>query len=365
MADEAKTFSPADLRAAVAAGLVSEAQAAGITALAHDRAGKRAALPAEDEPFEFFRGFAEIFIAIGLAILLGGLALLLGVIGGVTILILIPAIIAAVAWAMAGYFTLKRRMNLPSMVLVSAYSGGIYVSVLTLLSQMDLGLKGVAFTSAALTAGAVLVWFRRFRLPFSMFVFGIFALLATYALFTRYNPGGTFDDIEGWARSFAPRANLTLASFVFGIGAFVGAMWFDMQDPHRIGRHSATAFWLHLLAGAALVNSIAGNIYGAGGSAAILPTTLALLIFALIALIIDRRSMLTAGIAYIGAVIYWAVAGDGSADAMDWAKILIILGAFFTVLGTWWVQMRAGLMRALPHFPGKDRLPPWGKDPAG
>lgn len=361
MADDT-ALGPGDLRAAVAAGIVTEAQAAGITALANDRAGKRAALPAEDEPFEFFRGFAEIFIATGLAILLGGLALLLGVVGGVTILIAIPAIIAAVAWWMAGYFTLRRRMNLPSMVLVSAYSGGIYVSVLTLLSQMELGLKGIAFVSAALTAAAVLIWFRRFRLPFAMFVFGVFALLATYALFTRYNPGGNFDDLRGWADSFRPRANLTLASLVFGLGAFIGAMWFDLKDPHRIGRHAATAFWLHLLAGAALVNSIAGNIYGSGGSGAILPTALALLIFAVIALIIDRRSMLTAGIAYIGAVIYWAVTGDGSAGAMDWAKILIILGAFFTVLGTWWVQLRRGLMQVLPDFPGKDQLPPYSEN---
>jgi len=359
--DEPKTIGPGDLRAAVAAGIVTEAQAAGVTALANDRAGKRAALPAEDEPFEFFRGFAEIFIATGLAILLGGLALLLSVIGGVAILILIPAIIAAVAWWMAGYFTLKRRMNLPSMVLVGAYSGGIYVSALTAFGQLDLGLRGVAIAASVAAASAAALWFRRFRLPFSMFVFGGFAFLAVQALFTRYNPGGRFDNLEVWADSFVPRANLTAASLVFGVAAFLGAMWFDLKDPHRIGRHSATAFWLHLLAGAALVNSVAGNIWGAGGSAAILPTTLALLVFALVALIIDRRSMLTAGIAYIGAVIYWAVTGGGYAGAMEWAKILIILGGFFTVLGTWWVQLRAGLMRALPDFPGKNRLPPYSE----
>lgn len=363
MAEPAGIFGPQDLRAAVAAGILTEAQAAGLAALAHDRAGRRAALPAEDEPFEFFRGFAEIFIASGLSILLGGIALLLGVIGGVTILIAIPAAIAAVAWWMAGYFTLKRRMNLPSMVLVSAYSCGIYVSALTVLGQLDIGLRGVAIASAAFTAAAVLLWFRRFRLPFAMFVFGLFALLATYAFFTRYNPGGSFETLDAWANSFRPRANLTLASLVFGIGAFVGAMWFDLKDPHRIGRHAATAFWLHLLAGAALVNSIAGNLWGAGGSSAILPTTLALAIFALVALIIDRRSMLTAGVAYIGAVIYWAVTGDGVASAMDWAKVLILLGAFFTVLGTWWVPLRGALMRTLPDFPGKDRLPPYSERP--
>lgn len=362
MADEPAIFGPADLRAAVASGLVTEAQAAGITALAHDRAGKRAALPAEDEPFEFFRGFAEIFIALGLSILLGGVALLLTIIGGVTILIAIPAILALIAWWMAGYFTLKRRMNLPSMVLVSAYSGGIYVSALTLLGQIDLGLRGVALVSALLAAAAVLAWFARFRLPFAMFVFGFFALMATYSLFARYNPGGSFDTLDAWANSFRPGANLRLASLVFGLGAFIGAMWFDLRDPHRITRHSATAFWLHLLAGATLVNTVAGNLY-AGGAGSLPATALALCAFALVALVVDRRSILTAGIVYIAALIYWAVIGEGRGAPRDWAVVLIILGAMFTALGTWWVQLRGLIMRALPDFPGKDRLPPYLETP--
>lgn len=58
-----------DLRAAVAAGVLTEAQAASLLVLAQDRAGQRAALPAEDEPFELFRGFAEVFVAVGLGIL--------------------------------------------------------------------------------------------------------------------------------------------------------------------------------------------------------------------------------------------------------------------------------------------------------
>lgn len=362
MADEAPTIGAADIRAAVASGLMSEAQAAGLTALAHDRAGKRAAFSSEDEPFEFFRGFSEIFIAVGLAILIGGLALLLGVIGGVATLIFIPAIIAFASWMMAEYFTLKRRMNLPSMVLVSAYAGGIYVSVFTALFQADIGVSAMGFLAAALTAGGVLVWYRRFRLPFSMFVFGVLSFAAIYALFVHSTPDRAITGWSDWSQSFVPRSNLILASLVFGFGAFAGAMYFDMKDRYRIGRYSATAFWLHLLAGVALVNSIAGNIWGGGGADAVLPTAAALLIFALVALVVDRRSILTAGIGYISAMIYWAVAGDGSADAMDWAKVLIIVGAFFTVLGTWWVPLRTGIMRALPDFPGKDRLPPYSEE---
>ncbi len=363
MAEEPKLFGLSDLRSAVAAGILTEGQAAELSALAHDLAGKRGVLPAEDEPFEFFRGFAEIFIAVGLSILLGGIALVLSIIGGVTILIAIPAIMAAIAWWMARYFTLRRRMNLPSMVLVSAFAGGIYVSALTFFGQTSMSLKGIAFAAAAVTVAATALWFRRFKLPFAMFVLGIFALLATYALFTQYAGGrGRFDTLEGWAQSFVPRLDLTLASLVFGIAAFAGAMWFDVRDRYRIGRHSATAFWLHVLAGAALVNTIAGNLYH-GGSAGLMPTVIALLIFAFVALVIDRRSMLTAGTAYIAAVIYWAVTGDGRASLRDWGTILILLGLFFTVIGTWWVPLRAAIMRALPSFPGKDRLPPYSETP--
>ncbi len=361
MADTPESLDPANIRAAVKAGILTEAQAAELTALGRRRAEDQAARTREDEPFEFFKGFAEIFVAIGLAILLGGIALLLGVIGGVGILIVIPAIMAAISWWMARFFTLRWRMNLPSMVLVGAYAGGVYVSSLTFLGQAGLGLKAVAFLSAAIAAGATALWFRRFKLPFAMFIVGSFALMATYALFTRYNPGGTFDDIDGWARSFVPRANLTMASLVFGVAAFAGAMSFDLKDPHRTGRHSATAFWLHLLAAGALVNAVAGTIWRGGGGAHILPTVLVLAVFALIALVIDRRSFLTAGIFYIAAIISWAGAGAGGASARDWALILILLGLFFTVLGTWWIPLRRRVMRALPDFPGKTRLPPYSE----
>ncbi|MCB2135874.1 MAG: hypothetical protein KDE08_08005, partial [Rhodobacteraceae bacterium] len=68
MADPAKGMAPEDIRAAVKAGILTEAQAAELTALSNERAGKLEARTREDEPFEFFKGFAEIFVAIGLAI---------------------------------------------------------------------------------------------------------------------------------------------------------------------------------------------------------------------------------------------------------------------------------------------------------
>ena len=85
-----------DLRAGVQAGILTEAQAASLAVLIQSRAGQRAAMPAEDEPFEFFKGFSEIFISIGLIILLSGVLSLIAWAGGATIAIVMPLIAAAI-----------------------------------------------------------------------------------------------------------------------------------------------------------------------------------------------------------------------------------------------------------------------------
>ena len=63
-----------DMRSAVQAGIVTEAQAATLIAHAQARMGYRNAMLADEEPFEFFKGFAEIFVTIGLGLLTGALS---------------------------------------------------------------------------------------------------------------------------------------------------------------------------------------------------------------------------------------------------------------------------------------------------
>ncbi len=351
-------MSPEDLRAAVAAGIIDEAQAARLKALVDDREGRRAAMPAEDEPFEFFRGFSEIFISIGLIILLSGVTAMLAWFGGFALLTAVPLFTAGIAWWWAGYFTLKRRMTLPSMVLATAYGIGLIIFAFTLLGQIGMDERAVGIGGFVLAAAGMVVWYLRFKLPFAAFLTGGFVLAAIYALTaSASNVAGLFAAGGGYGVLFDLRESpaFATATLIFGIGAFLVGMWFDTRDPHRLGRHAATAFWCHLLAAPALVNTVAVTLLNGGGIALLVPALLAITV---LALVIDRRSFLTAAIAYIAIVIGWVMGGG---DGAQWIFILIALGGLITAIGTWWVQLRAFVMKVLPNFPGKDRLPPYSR----
>jgi hypothetical protein len=349
-------MTPEDLRAAVAAGILDESQAARLKALADDRLGKRLAMPSEDEPFEFFRGFSEIFISIGLIILLTGVTALLAAFGGFALLTLVPLASAVIAWWWATYFTLKRRMTLPSMVLATAYGTGILIFAFTVLARTGVDERGLAIGGFILAALGMVLWYRRFRLPFAAFLTGGAVLGAVYSITASASnlvglaTSGGYQDLFDLGESPA----FATATLLFGIGAFVTGMWFDTRDPHRLGRHSATAFWCHLLAAPALVNTVAVTLLNGGGVGFL---AIALVLITVLALVIDRRSFLTAAIAYIAIVITW-VMGEG--DATRWIFVLLLLGAFITAIGTWWVQLRAWVMSVLPDFPGKASLPPYG-----
>lgn len=49
----------------------------------------------------------------------------------------------------------------------------------------------------------------------------------------------------------------------------------------------------------------------------------------------------------------------GSGKGRSIAITLLVTSAFITALGTWWVQLRAVLMHALPDFALKSKLPPY------
>lgn len=351
-----QSLSRDDLRAAVGAGVLTEAQAAHLLALGEARLGQRAAMAEEDEPFELFRGFAEIFVSIGLILLLSGLCVLGSVLQGVVL----PAGIAVMCWLLGLYFTRRRRMALPSIVLVTGFAigaaGTIGYGLMAIWADATPP-RGVFAVYALMMLAALALHFRRFKVPFTALLGGLALAGLMFALVDMVLPFGAFPDSFSALFDLRHGSTLPLATLITGLLALAAGLYCDMRDPYRLGRWSATGFWCHMLAAPALVNTIALTAYNAGGLAGNLLLALALVLVALLALVIDRRSFLTAGIAYLGILLAWVLRGDGGDTSI--AALMILLGALLTAMGTWWTAMRSRLMRALPDFPGKDRLPPW------
>jgi hypothetical protein len=361
-----------DLRAAVAAGVLSEAQASRLMALAEARAGYRGAMAADDEPFELFRGFNEVFVALGVALLGAGvwtLALLQGVGASGP-----QALAAGVAWLLAEYLTRRRRMVLPSLLLAIGFvapAAGLAgtQAMAWLLRETEPGRLGELMASggfgatiglAACLGGALaaLAFYLRFRLPFAVFLVGLAGFAAALIA------GGLLDPVRimssGGVRlsklfDLRAQGGLGLVTLGFGLACFAVAMAFDLRDPHRVSRLSACGFWLHLIAAPAIVNTLALTLWSLPGLLGAIGLGLAVAFMAAVALVIDRRSFLMATVVWL-AVLLGSAFGAGT---MATALLLLALGGFLTATGAGWARLRGLLMEALPNFPAKDRLPPW------
>ena len=346
-----------DLRAGVAAGIVTEAQASRLLTLAQSRAGTRAALTGDDEPFELFRGFSEIFISVGLVILLSGILGLVSLSGHVLAISLAGA---ALAVLLALYFTRRRRMTLPSIVLSVAFAQAISAAILWIVIGNADTVPGTptVILIGSLVVAALVAWYWAFRIPFTMFLIGLTVLAVILLSISRAAPIALY---YNWANLFDLGGGSLLArgTLGFGIAAFIAGMAFDMRDPHRLGRFAASGFWLHLLAAPALVNTVALTFLNMDDTRGYILLGLSLALITLLALVIDRRSFLTAGIAYLGILLGLILVPDGGSP-IRWAWLLVVLGGFVTMIGAFWTQWRGAILRALPDFPGKSRLPPYG-----
>lgn len=356
-----------DMQAAVASGVLDERQAARLKAFADARAGFREQMPKDDEPFEFFRGFGEIFISVGLMLLLGAVATLAPVdtlTGGGLGYGVVMAIGLGLSVALTGYFARRRRMSLPSIVLTSWFAYFLASLVVVGFLSFDWQIQDIkrfgGLAACLAAAAGMAVYYLAFRVPFTMLPLGLFVfafILAASLNLTEFND--VLDDPATVVFDLAQSPGPAAAMLIFGLLAFAAAIWFDLKDPYRLSRHSATAFWLHVLAAPALVNTICLTLYNVGGAVGYLAATLAFFVMAALALIVDRRSFLLSGVAYFGLAIYTAFSAVGGDSFLTTTLTVGGLGAGMAALGAQWPRVRSAFMAALPDFPGKQRLPPY------
>ena len=378
-------YSNEDINSAVASGALSADAAA---ALREHVSADREMPVGDEENFRLVTSFNDIFVSIGVVILLVAVGSIGGTIFssiGVEALgfALASLLVAATAWFLGEIFTRKRRMALPSIVLLTVFvwsvffaAAGLVITPFTL--GADTGSKsGVGFDSniivrslgAAvaigwmLAAGAITVFatylhWRRFMVPITVAAGAaalVGSILAALLLADQAVTDGNGSD-----------AMLPLV-LISGIGVFVAAMRWDMSDRERTTRRSDVAFWLHLLAAPMIAHPLFYSLGVVGGDqevgiASALGVIAIYVLFGLVALAIDRRALLVSALAYVLGALAVLFRQVGAVE-LNFALTALVIGSGLLTLSVFWSPIRARLVATLPAEL-RSRLPVVGAVPA-
>ncbi len=355
-------YSQQELDDAVAAGVITAKSA---DALRAHVAGKRSSTIADDEQFRLLTGFNDIFVSIAAAILLfavGWIGQSIGTSLGLQVdsdgpTFVAPLFVAATAWGLATFFTAKRRMALPSILLLLAFVGGTFATALFALVfgigsdqfNDNVQLGGIVGSAAAVVAaGAAWLHWRRFAVPIT--------IAAGAASVAAIAVGLVFAAV---GQNIENSQNLILGLvLLLGIGIFLFAMWWDGSDRARLTRRSDVAFWLHLLAAPMIVHPVftllgltQGNITVGGG----LVVILLYVAIGITALAIDRRALLVSALAYVLYALTELFKKFGAVE-LNVALTALVIGSALLLLSAYWHQARRGIVTKLPEAL-RDRLP--------
>jgi hypothetical protein len=360
-------YSQNDLNEAVAAGALSAEAAASLRNFVD---GQRHSPRVDEENFRLITGFNDIFVSIAGAILLFAVGWLGQSIGqSIGFVIeqggpspIAPAAIALTAWGLALFFTAKRRMALPSILLLLAFVGGVFVTaafgLLAGIGEENLDgntlMAGIVGMSAgAIAAGAAWLHWKRFQVPITVAAGA--AAIAAFAVSLLIAFIGEPENLKDIVLGFV---------LLLGIGVFLFAMRWDSSDPARVTRRSDVAFWLHLLAAPMIVHPIFTLLGLNDGSATIGEGLIVVALYVAIgltALAIDRRALLVSALAYVLYALSELFKQFGAVE-LNIALTALIIGSALLLLSAFWHQARSLIVRKLPSglqakLPYLDRAP--------
>jgi hypothetical protein len=355
-------YSQQELDDAVAAGVITAEAADALRA--HIGRQRTTSIP-DEEQFRLITGFNDIFVSIAAAILLFAVGFIGQWIGQRTgIMIegdgpspLAPLAVAATAWPLATFFTAKRRMALPSILLLLAFVFGVFATAgMTIILGIGSDryndnnlLAGVTVAgSGAIAAVAARLHWRRFHVPITIAAGA--AAVAAIAI-------GLVVAVIG---PNAPNVREIILGFVLllGIGMFLFAMWWDSSDRSRITRRSDVAFWLHLLAAPMIAHpvfTLLGLTSGHVGTPEAIGVVLLYIVFGVTALAIDRRALLVSALAYVLFALNELFRQFGAVE-LNVALTALVIGSALLLLSAFWHQARAAIVKPLPESI-RDRLP--------
>lgn len=362
-------YSESDLASAVEAGALSPAAA---NALRNYVAERRSAPAVDEEHFKLLTGFNDIFVAIAAALILVAAARI-GAYFGVMLIGTGPEervvggnmigggfAVAATSWMLAEYFTARRRMALPSILLLLGFTSGVAAGLSGIFAanipwieeQMHLASDpqkqqlagGVAAVVGLLTAAATWIHWKRFMVPITVAA-GALALVGVGV---------------SLVLAFAPQAKdwVNEMLLVAGVAMFFFAMRWDMSDLQRRTRRSDVAFWLHLAAAPLIAHPVfhmLGVFDGevTGPTAAIVIALY--LVFAFVALAVDRRALLVSSLIYVLWAMYALFQATGAVELAA-ALTALVIGSALLLLSAFWQPVRRRVVGLLGGL--EERLPP-------
>lgn len=344
-------YSEQDLRDAVAAGAISDEAA---HALRAHVANARQMPVTDEENFRLVNSFNDIFVTIAAVLLLVAMA----GIGNALAPGLAGVLIAVAAWGMSEFFTRRRRMALPSIVLLLAFVGGVVAAPIEVLARSgmegDQRLVGM-IAAASFLSGAVAAWlhWRRFMVPITIAALAATAVATVISLIiTAIGPENT-----------TPDTVILPLVFIAGLAVFAFAMRWDISDRARETRRSDVAFWLHLLAAPMIAHPLfywlgitEGDVVGLGGVLAVLAVYV---LFGIVALAVDRRALLVSALAYVLFALS-SLFGEYGMVELSVALTALVIGSALLMLSAFWPTIRGSLVGKLPGDL-RERLPIAGR----
>ncbi|MGL4405434.1 MAG: hypothetical protein ACRCT6_06715 [Notoacmeibacter sp.] len=338
-----------------------------------------------DEALRLVGGGNDLFVTVGVVLLLAGLFFVLTAIGSLATAFTY-GIIATVIWVIAEIVTRQKRMRLSSTVLAVLFMGAIaelisqYLSTRIDFAALEtnplaiVAMRGeigwLSLGAAAVFIVAAIVYFWRFGVPVLAAIIAL-ALTAlgfvqiVLFLYDGVTAGSvavpSVDQIPGVIRD-ALYLPLIAGLMVFGV-----AVGLDLHDRERRTLWSDCAFWLHLVSAPLLVHPLfimaTGQDVAFGrieaGQSAIVMLTLLIIMFVYVALAIDRRSLLVPTLGYFGSIGIYALVSKTATETglPPFALILLGVGAIIILFGTTWHTIRRVLIKMTLPKSIVNRLP--------
>lgn len=266
-----------------------------------------------DEPLKFVRSFGDVFITLGIILLV--IAINLTSVSGYFYIIPVLGFVVLSEWLVR-----IRQLVLPGIALL--------LSILFFVNKLiPFGHDNAVIVGLAALSCTSLLFYLRYKMPFSLLPLATGLVLMPI--------------VQIGLRAFdSPTIFISLGLIVFFI-----AIWFDAQDTKRNSHLSDNAFWLFLLASPLIVHGAMIFLLFSNNSLISVFNTEVLMIvffacFFLISLLIDRRAMLVSTqiyIIYALTQLFQNKLGD-SGNVLIY--ILIGLALFVIYFGTYWYKTR-------------------------